>query len=172
VERGEAGGIKKKMPPIRRRANFDQDKPVPKRRKSPARKPNALATRSSAMVLVVDDDPSVRSSLARLIQSGGFKVLTFDRPSALLASAIPRDNACMVVDINLPEMNGGELCSALTASGRGLPSVLITGRNDLATQRIIEEARAVAALFKPIDERALFDAITQALALSRTESRE
>ena len=78
----------------------------------------------------------------------------------------------MVVDINLPEMNGSALCSALTATGRGLPSVLITGRNDLATQRIIEGADAVAALFKPIDERVLFDAIAQALALSGTDSRE
>lgn len=160
------------MPPIRRRAISHQNKPVPKRRRSPALKPNALARRSATTVLVVDDDPSVRSSLARLIQAAGFRVLTFDRPSALLASAIPTDNACMVVDINLPEMNGGELCSALTASGRGLPTVLITGRNDFATQRLIEEAHAVAALFKPIDERVLFDAIAQALALSGTDSRE
>jgi two-component system response regulator FixJ len=160
------------MPPIRRRAISHQNKPVPKRRRSPPLKPNALAGRSATTVLVVDDDPSVRSSLARLIQAAGFRVLTFDRPSALLASAIPTDNACMVVDINLPEMNGGELCSALTASGRGLPAVLITGRNDFATQRLIEEAHAVAALFKPIDEQVLFDAIAQALALSGTDSRE
>ena len=62
-------------------------------------------------------------------------------------------------------------CS-LTASGGGLPAILITGRNDFATQRLIEEAHAVAALFKPIDERVLFDAIAQALALSGTDSRE
>ena len=159
------------MPLIRRRVISHQNKPVPKRRRSPARKPNALATRSRATVLVVDDDASVLSALARLIQAAGFRVLAFDRPSALLASAIPRANACMVVDINLPEMNGGELCSALTASGRGLPAVLITGRNDFATQRLIEEAQAVAALFKPVDERTLIDAITRALALSGTESR-
>jgi FixJ family two-component response regulator len=160
------------MPPIRRRVISQQNKPVPKRRRSPARKPNALASRSGATVLVVDDDPSVRSSLARLIQAAGFSVLTFDRPSALLASAIPTDDACMVVDINLPEMNGGELCSALKASGRGLPAVLITGRNDFVTQRVIEGADAVAALFKPVDERTLFDAITRALAPSESESRE
>jgi FixJ family two-component response regulator len=157
------------MPLIHRRAISHKNKPVPKSRKSPARKPDALATRRTATVLVVDDDPSVLSALARLIQAAGFMVLTFDRPSALLASAIPRANACMVVDINLPKMNGSALCSALAATGRGLPSVLITGRNDFATQRIIEEAHAIAALFKPIDERALFDAIAQALALSGTE---
>jgi FixJ family two-component response regulator len=160
------------MPPIRRGAISHENKPVPKHRSSPARKPNALVTRSGATVLVVDDDPSVLCALARLIQAAGFRVLTFDRPSALLASAIPRDNACMVVDINLPEMNGSELCSALAASERGLPAILITGRNDFATQRLIEEADAVAALFKPVGERTLFDAITRALALSGTESRE
>jgi FixJ family two-component response regulator len=160
------------MPSIRRRVNSHQNKPVPKRRKSPARNPNALATRGGAMVLVVDDDASVLSALARLIRAAGFGVLTFERPSALLASAIPRANACMVVDINLPEMNGSELCRTLAASGRGLPAVLITGRNDPATQRLIEEARPVAALFKPVDEATLFDAITRALALSGTESRK
>jgi FixJ family two-component response regulator len=160
------------MPPIHRRAISHLNKPVPKRRRSRARKPNALATRSCATVLVVDDDPSVRSSLARLIQAAGFRVLTFDRPSALLGSTIPTDNACMVVDINLPEMNGSALCSALTASGRGLPAVLITGRNDFATQRLIEEADAVAALFKPVDERTLFDAIARAFAPTATESKE
>jgi CheY-like chemotaxis protein len=148
----------------------------PKRRPKGGRKPiqriYSAKAGEAATVVVVDDDPSVLRALSRLIQAAGYKVLTFDRPRALLASAIPRANACMVVDINLPEMNGDALCSALKASGRGLPAVLITGRNDFATQRLIEEAHAVAALFKPIDERVLFDAIAQALALSGTDLRE
>jgi FixJ family two-component response regulator len=77
----------------------------------------------------------------------------------------------MVVDINLPEMNGSELCRALAVSGRGLPAILITGRSDSTTQRLIEEAHPVAALFKPIDEQSLFDAIARALALSKNEPR-
>jgi FixJ family two-component response regulator len=107
----------------------------------------------AATVVVVNDDPSVLRALSRLIQAAGFRVLTFDRPSALLASAIPRANACMVVDINRPEMSGSELCSVLAASGHGLPAILITGRNDLATQRLIAKAQVVASLFKPVDER-------------------
>ena len=126
----------------------------------------------AATVVVVDDDPSVLRALSRLIQTAGFKVLAFDRPSALLASLIPSANACMVVDIGLPEMNGSELCSALTASGRGLPAILITGRDDSATQRLIKGTHPVAVLFKPVDERGLFDAITRALALSGIESKE
>jgi hypothetical protein len=53
-------------------------------------------------------------------------------------------------------MNVSELCSALTASGRTLPAVMITGRNDSAAQRLIEEAHPVAAPFKPVDERTVF----------------
>jgi CheY-like chemotaxis protein len=120
----------------------------------------------AATVVLVDDDPSVLRALSRLIRAAGFKVLTFDRPSALLASAIPRANACMVVDVNLPEMSGSELCSALAASGRGLPAILITGQNDIATQRLIAKAQVVASLFKPVDEQGLLDAIARALVLS------
>jgi FixJ family two-component response regulator len=118
-------------------------------------------------IVLVDDDPSVLRALSRLLRGAGFRVVAFDRPGVLLASAIPKANACMVVDINLPELNGVELCSALAASGRSLPAILITGRDDPATRRLIQKARPVAALFKPFDKQALLDAITNALARSR-----
>jgi CheY-like chemotaxis protein len=133
---------------------------------STPRRTRSIKAGEAATVVVVDDDLSVLRALSRLIKAAGFRVLTFDRPSALLASAIPRANACMVVDLNLPEMSGSELCSVLAASGRGLPTILITGRNDLATQRLIAKVQVVASLFKPVDEGALFDAIARALALS------
>ena len=66
--------------------------------------------------------------------------------------------------MNLPEPNGMDLCSAHEASGRGLPTVLITGRNHTATRRLIQEAHPVAALFKRVDERTLCEAITRALS--------
>jgi CheY-like chemotaxis protein len=131
---------------------------------TPVQKTYSVRAGRAATVVVVDDDPSVLRALSRLIQTAGF--------TALLASAIPSANACMVVDIGLPEMTGSELCSALAASGRGLPAILITGRNDSATQRLIEQAHPVTALFKPVDERTLFDAIARALALSGNESKK
>jgi CheY-like chemotaxis protein len=97
--------------------------------------------------------------IGRRVQGSDFR-----RPSALFASAISKADACLAVDLNLPEMNG--MGSSLTASGRGLPSVMITDRNDPAAQRLIEEAHPVAALFKPVDERTVFDAIARALARS------
>ncbi len=127
----------------------------------------SLPIEKEATVLVVDDDPSVLPALARLIRAAGFRVRTFDRPSSLLASEMPKANACMLVDVHLPEMNGVELCEALAESGRGLPAILITGRTDAETRRLLERAHPIAALFKPVDERLLLEAVARALALSK-----
>jgi FixJ family two-component response regulator len=144
----------------------------PKNPTTSVRKTSATRIGKLSTILVVDDDPSVLRALTRLIRAAGFKVLAFDRPSALLASAIPKANACLIVDMNLPEMNGTELCRALAISGRGLPAILITGRSDSTTQRLIEEAHPVAALYKPVDEQSVFDAIARALDFLGSESKE
>lgn len=144
----------------------------PKNPTTSVRKTSATRIGKLSTILVVDDDPSVLRALTRLIRAAGFKVLAFDQPSALLASAIPKANACLIVDMNLPEMNGTELCRALAISGRGLPAILITGRSDSTTQRLIEEAHPVAALYKPVDEQSVFDAIARALDFLGSESKE
>jgi FixJ family two-component response regulator len=159
-----------KMLPGGRRRTPERAQTAPKRVTPSAQRRASLANANRATVLVVDDDPSILPALARLIRSAGFLVITFDRPSALLAYETPTTNACVLVDIHLPEMNGFELCEKLVESGRGLPAIMITGRNTPETQRMIEQAHPVAALFKPIDEQTLFDAIARALALSNTES--
>jgi FixJ family two-component response regulator len=86
--------------------------------KSVSRQTEAINTTSRGTVLVVDDDPSTLRSLKRLVSASGFKVKTFGKPSELLASEMPRSNACIVVDIDLPEMNGIEMCEVLKGSGR------------------------------------------------------
>jgi FixJ family two-component response regulator len=115
------------------------------------------------VILLIDDDASALSALARLIRSAGFKVQMFDHPRALLGERLPIDNACLVADIYLPEMNGVELCDALAATGRVFPTILITGRNDEATRRLAEKSKAVTVLFKPVDEVPLLEAIAQCL---------
>src|SRR5215469_4842437 len=119
-----------------------------------------------AVVLVLDDDISIRRSLRRLISAAGFQVQTFSKPSELLASEIPGSNACMVVDIDLPEMTGIEMCKILKGLGRSLPTILITGRTDAHTRFLAAQADPVALLFKPFQEEPLLDAIGRALALS------
>lgn len=124
------------------------------------------------MVLVVDDDPSVLRSLNRLISASGFNVKSFGTPSELLSSEIPRSNACMVVDIDMPEMNGIEMCDALKASGRGLPAILITGRTDARTRFLAAQSDSVGVLFKPFGKEPLLEAIVRALALSIRDESE
>jgi CheY-like chemotaxis protein len=134
--------------------------------KSELRETKEVGTISPATVLVVDDDPSVLRSLKRLLSASGFHVKTFDKPSDLLGSETPRSNACMVIDIDLPEMTGIEMCEVLEGSGRGLPSILITGRTDVRTRSLAAQANAVAVLFKPFEEDPLLEAIARAIALS------
>ena len=137
-----------------------------KKAKSRVREANVTATTRAGTVLVVDDDPSVLRSLNRLISASGFAVKVFAKPSELMASEIPTSNACMVVDIDMPEMTGIEMCEVLKGSGRGLPAILITGRTDARTRSQAVEADAVAVLFKPFDKEPLLDAIGRAIALS------
>jgi FixJ family two-component response regulator len=132
-----------------------------------ARKPASPAVSKAPTVLVVDDDLSVLGALSRLIRAAGFDVRTFDCPSALLAAEMPKTNACMLVDFHLPEMNGIELCKVLAQSGRGLPAIMITGRTDAETLGLLAHAHCAATLYKPVDERVLFEAITRALELSK-----
>ena len=123
-----------------------------------------------AIVMVLDDDTSMCRSLRRLISAAGFQVLTFSKPSELLASDIPRSNACLLVDINLPEMTGIQMCEVLKRSGRSLPTILITARTDAQTRSLAAQSDPIALLFKPFEEELLLDAIDRALALS-TQSR-
>jgi len=150
---------------VERRKAPERAQLAPKLRRPSAQKRNSLA--NPATVLVVDDDPSVLQALARLMRADGFRVRTFDRPGALLASEMPTTNACMLVDVHLPEMNGFQLCKALAETGRGLPAIMITGRDDAETRRMIEREHPVAALFKPIEENALLEAVAHGLALSK-----
>lgn len=122
---------------VSRRVKSQHIKRAPKHRRSVAQKAISTASGTEATVLVVDDDRSVLPALARLIRAAGFKVRSFDRPSALLASEMPKTNACMLIDVHLPEMNGIELCEVLAQSGRGLPAIIITGRNDAEMRRLI-----------------------------------
>ena len=148
----------------------ERNKQRPKGERTRSHRPSSLPARKTATVLIVDDDPSALPALSRLVRAAGFRVRAFDRPSALLtASDVPKARACMIVDLYLPEMNGIELCRLLTESGRGLPAVLITGRNDAETKLLMEQAHPVAMLFKPIDERALMEALDRALAAAEQE---
>jgi|SRR5208337_3382246 len=119
------------------------------------------------IIIVIDDDPSILRALSRLVSGAGFEVWTFDRPSALLKSDLPKTGACLIVDIDLPEMNGVELCATLAASGCKLPVILITAHTDEETRRLADEAHPVALLIKPFGRDLLVNSIQSALLAAK-----
>jgi FixJ family two-component response regulator len=159
-------------PELRKPGNLARKRVLPQKERRSQPKKSGLSgtepseTTSPAIVLILDDDPSVRRSLRVLISASGFEVETFATPTELLASAISSSNACMVVDIGLPEMSGIEMCQGLKRSGRARPTILISGGTDLIALALAQQSDAVAVLLKPFDEAPLLAAIERALALS------
>ena len=115
-------------------------------------------------MIVVDDDASMRRALRTQLQVLGFNVFVCQSAEELLASEFPADDACLLLDVWMPGMNGIELCRSLDASGRHLPTILMSGLDDERTAQMMREANTVASLFKPFDEKQLMRAIRKALS--------
>jgi FixJ family two-component response regulator len=123
-----------------------------------------LENKSTATVIVVDDDASIRRALRRQLQILGFSVLDFGSAEEFLTSEIPTVEACLLLDVYMPGMNGIELCKKMTENGgRSLPTILISGRDDPQTRKLMREAKPIASLIKPFDEKSLLRAIRKAL---------
>ncbi len=93
----------------------------------------------------------------------GFNVLEFASAEAFLESDFPTGDACLLLDVYMPGMSGIELCQSLAASGRCLPTILISGRDDPQTRKMMRDANPIASLLKPFDEKILVRAIRKAL---------
>jgi len=124
--------------------------------------PELPAARS--LVVVVDDDPSIRRALARLLHSASLDVESFGSAGELLARDGLLRPACLVIDVHLPDMNGISLLRQLVAAEPGLPVVIITGDQDPELGRQALQQGAAAVLVKPLDEERLLDEIRRALA--------
>ena len=121
----------------------------------------------AALVLVVDDDDSVRRGLARLLTAAGYRVEAYAGAAELLARDVPKQPACALVDVRMPEVSGFELIEALSASHPGLAVVFISGHGDIPMAVRAIKAGACDFLTKPFDETALLAAVDQAIAVSR-----
>ncbi|MFC5755649.1 response regulator transcription factor [Rhizobium sp. GCM10022189] len=116
------------------------------------------------IVFLIDDDPSILSALSRLLAVRGFETRAFSSPTEFLAAHDPDVPGCAVVDVSMPGLNGLDLQIALKDSeGRSRPVVFITGRGDIPTSVRAMKEGAVDFLTKPIDEDALFTAISSAI---------
>lgn len=123
------------------------------------------AADNAQSVFVVDDDPSVRKALSRLLSSVGLKVQMFESAEAFLAHtrASPPASGCLVLDVQMPGLNGLELQKELGGEARSLPIIFITGHGDIPMSVRAMKQGAVDFLAKPFDGQALLDAIGVAL---------
>jgi len=122
------------------------------------------------IVFVVDDDYRVREALSSLIESVGLRVVAFGSAAEFLESEKPDSPACLVLDLQLPDVNGLELQREL-AAGDGPPIVFITGHGDIPSSVRAIKAGAIEFLPKPFSEQELLRAIDAAIVLDR-EARE
>lgn len=117
----------------------------------------------NGVVFVVDDDPSVRSSLKFLISTVGLRVETFDSAETALQELPADAPSCLVLDVRLRGLSGLDLQHELAARKCEIPIVFITGHGDIPMTVRAMKAGAVEFLTKPFRDQDLLDAIRIAL---------
>jgi len=127
---------------------------------------------SAPYVAIVDDELQVRRALDRLLKAAGLEAQAFGSGAAFLRGAALRAPDCLVLDLHIPGMSGLELLRELKASGRRIPTVVITADDTAETRRRCEAEGASAYLRKPLDDRLLLNAISSAIAQGRAAERK
>jgi len=122
---------------------------------------------SDAVIAVVDDDPSVRQGLERLIRSLGWKAETFASAQEFLARPRPEAPSCLVLDLQLPGLSGLDLQKRMAEVGLDTPIVFLTGHGNIPASVQAMKGGAVGFLTKPVDEQDLLRAIQEALERDR-----
>ena len=119
------------------------------------------------VIAIVDDDPSVRRGLQRLIRSAGWKAETFASAQEFLARSRAESPNCVLLDLQLPGLNGLDLQKRMAEIDLGVPIVFLTGHGDIPASVQAMKAGAVEFLTKPVDEQELLRAIQEAVERDR-----
>jgi len=134
--------------------------------------PSKLLMRPSPavpIIAVVDDDESVRESLAGLAESVGYETALFGSAEEFLRSVSHHDSfACLILDVRLPGMSGIELYTQLTRRHRSIPTIMITAHADPEIKHWAAKAGVVAMLYKPFQPEVLLQAAREAIKRPRT----
>ncbi len=118
--------------------------------------------RQPSVVVVVDDDESIRESLPDLLKEFGFAVLAFSSADEFLVSDSVERTTCLVLDIAMPGMSGLDLQKELKSRGYKIPIIFITGQKDESIHKRVLEQGAVDILLKPFSDIALREALSKA----------
>lgn len=125
------------------------------------------ARSTQQMVLVVDDDESMRVALSNLFRSMELDVKAFSAAPQVLEAGIPAVPSCLVLDIRLPGVSGLDFQDMLSKAGIDIPIVFMTGHGDIPMSVRAMKGGAIDFLTKPFRDQDMLDAVTRALAKDR-----
>ncbi len=118
-------------------------------------------------VFVVDDDPSLRTALTRLLASVGLRSETFSTGDEFRRAIDPSRAGCLILDVRMPGSSGLDLQQQLTSAGYELPIIFVTAHADVALAVRVMKAGALQVFTKPFDDQLLLDAVHDALERDR-----
>lgn len=124
------------------------------------------------LVIIVDDDTSVREALSELVSSAGFESVSFASTSELLESDLLNQPGCLILDVRMPGASGLDLQNHLAQSGNPKPIIFLTGHGDIPMTVQAMKAGAVDFLTKPVRDQTLLDAVAVGIAADAARRRE
>ena len=122
----------------------------------------------SNLISIVDDDESVRRTTKLLVESFGYRASVFESAESFLKCDQRYDTSCLVLDVQMPGMNGLQLQNHLAAEGYSIPVIFITAYRDKESCQRAMQAGAIACLDKPFCDQQLLKSIRSALQRDKT----
>jgi FixJ family two-component response regulator len=129
--------------------------------------PTEVGKSAEPVVLVLDDDKSMREGLESLLRSVGLRVKVFESAAELMRGPLPNVPSCLVLDVRLPGASGLEFQADLVAADIHIPIIFMTGHGDIPMSVQAMKAGAVDFLTKPFRPQEMIDAVNRALAADR-----
>ncbi len=124
------------------------------------------------LVIIVDDDTSVREALSELVSSAGFESVSFASIAELLEADVLGRLGCLILDVRMPGASGLDLQHYLAQTGNPKPIVFLTGHGDIPMTVQAMKAGAVDFLTKPVRDQTLLDAVSAGIAIDAARRRE
>lgn len=137
-----------------------------------ASRPMGMGSTSDCVVLIVEDDASIRDAMRSLFRKEGLPVQVFESADALLQAELPDLPSCLVLDIRLPGRSGLDLQGDLMSAGVQIPIVLITGHGDIVMSVQAMKAGASDFLTKPFLAEDMLGAVASAIGKDRARRAE
>jgi FixJ family two-component response regulator len=131
-----------------------------------------MMKKADQVVIIIDDDPSMREAIKTLIETVGLGSLTYGSGDEFLQSTPPDITSCLVLDVRLPGLSGLNLQRELSERGMIIPIIFITAHGDIPMSVRAMKAGAVEFLTKPFRDQDMLDAIEQALERDRAARKQ